>query len=561
MASIRSIVGATLTCGVIVASFAAALFASPASAVNECERPGFAASFDRRFTGCEEVTRIPIHWRGHSAEVVVLKTEGLVLDARSNAVVSLLRRTVDRVAAGLNEMGSDFDLDTVYVMLTDDRSASNEAEAYANPLSARFPDQCHVAVFVGTTGAEAGYVTFVMAHELFHCVQMSTWEAGLRIRDNSWWVEGSAEYFANLAFPGTDYSSQYVTGFHEASADTPLTDMSYENAVFFSWIDQRLGAPRVRAFMHNVSNADGGEQARAAAAAALDADQWLNFAKDYVAGEVQLPGGVAVGPPTDMPTQSADTPLTLIGSPLVIARATLTYEAGRYENRIEREGGPESARHGGAWATLPSTLNIACEQDKEYIFAAMSAAAAGVETVITPTRTEERTCVPCGDTTTRRPRNSCLIGTWHFPGHQDFCSNFSARLGATGARVVECNPGTGEVTFAADGTATSSETGQHIVVNMSPGLTMQIDQQMQSSGRWSTNGAELQLCDATSTLSGVQIISGGGQTRSNPVNQTAPTSAAGATFACTPTTLTITSREAPGAFLGIGPEMVLQRRR
>lgn len=552
--------GAALNIGVIAASLAAALFATPASATNECATPGFAASFDRRFTGCEEITRIPIRWSGHSTEIVVLKTDGLDIDERSNEAIARLRETAGRVGAALTEMGGDFELDTVFVMLTEERSAVNGAEAYANSYDPRYPDQCHVSVFIGSTGREADYVTFVMAHELFHCVQMGTWEEGMLISNNEWWVEGAAEYFANLAFPATRHSAGMVAEFHERSADTALTRLDYANVVFFSWVDQRFGPRHVRAFIEDVAPADGDEASRAAAEAALSADQWLDFAKDYVGGEIQLPGGVSVGPPTEMPSQSADAPLTLIGSPLVIARAKMNFDPGRYENSIERTGGPNAARHDGAWGALPARLDLACEQNGEFIFAAMSAGAAGTETVITPTRTEERACAPCA-AAARPSRNACLVGTWAFSGHQDFCSTFAARLTANGATVLECIPGAGEVTFAANGAATSSETGQHIVVRMSSGTMMQIDQQVQSSGRWQTNGGAIELCEATSTLSGTQVISSGTQTRTQPVNQTAPVASARATFTCSPTTLTITTMNTPGGFLGIGPEMVLRRRR
>lgn len=569
MTSVRTILGAILIGFLIALGCAAVLFAQPQPASAECATPGFAASFDRRFTGCEEVTRIPIRWSGRSAEMVVLKTEGLALTARTNEVISHLRRTADRVGGSLDEMGGDFEVDTIFVMLTDERSAVNGADAYAFPPET-WPDQCHVSVFVGSTGADAGYVTFVMAHEIFHCVQMATWEDGegrpcvgadeLEFC-NSWWVEGSAEYFSNLAFPGTSYSSGNVADFHSNSGDTALINLSYENVVLFSWIDQRFGAPRVRAFLERVSDSADPEAARAAAEAALSPEQWLDFAKFYVAGDVQLPGGVDVGPPTDMPIQGAEEPLVLAGGPLILLRATLTYEAGRYDNLIDRRDGLFSVHHNGEWGELPEQLDIGCDQQKNYVFAALSAGAEGVNTIVTPAQTEERTCTPCDIAEPRRPIRSCLVGTWDFPGHQDFCATMATRMAPSGARIVQCNPGTGEVTFAADGTATSTATGQHIVVSMAAGLSLEIDQQMQSQGRWAVDGDALQLCEATSTLTGTQTVTGGGQTRVNPVNHTAPTSAAGATVACTRTTLTITSATAPGAFLGIGPEMVLTRRR
>jgi hypothetical protein len=128
--------------------------------------------------------------------------------------------------------------------------------------------------------------------------------------------------------------------------------------------------------------------------------------------------------------------------------------------------------------------------------------------------------------------------------------------------VLECNAGTGEVTFNADGTVTSRATGENVRVRMSNGSVMHIVHELtEGHANWSTDHGEIEFCDARTTMTGMTTITASnGSSRQAPINETTPASSGGASYVCTPTTLTITTHDAPGAFLGAGPEMVLQRR-
>ena len=75
-----------------------------------------------------------------------------------------------------------------------------------------------------------GDIPTSIAHEMFHCVQyaslspeqMATYGAG-----GDWWIEGSAEYFANLTLPGRNYHPDLIEAFQSRATSTSLLDFTY----------------------------------------------------------------------------------------------------------------------------------------------------------------------------------------------------------------------------------------------------------------------------------------------------------------------------------------------
>jgi|CXWL01.1.fsa_nt_gi hypothetical protein len=565
----RSVVSfAWLNLLVVIFCLAAVITARPALAVNDCSDPAYAAAIDPRVGagGCVEVARIPIPHRGGVAFMRILCTTDLEVDARANNVIAWLRVVAARTGQAMDELGA-VDIDDVSILLTpfdvDDLGVA-DVDATAHWPNSEFPGQCLVAMYLGSFGDEltAEALQFTMAHELFHCVQFKTWDHGPSTATAFWWVEGSAEYFAALAFPEIDGARSSIEDFDANSRTQSLLSMQYEDLVLFSWVDTRAGPSGVKYALDVLAEARTLAAARGAAERAFGRDNLLSFAQDYIDGAINLPRGRALNASPRIPTQGADVPLHLEGEPFVLVRAQVNYEAGDYRNAIEGDDGRYAAAHQArAWAALPTSLNLECDDDKEYTFAALSTADPGVDITITPSRLSEHTCAPCGaEASERLSHNSCLVGAWHFPGHRDFCATFAARLGSAGATVLECNPGTGEVTFGADGAAVARVTGEMVRVQMNSDMQMHIVHELtESRANWSTDHGELAFCNANTTMTGMTTITGGGASRQAPINVSTPMMSGGASYNCTRTTLTVTSHDAPGAFLGVGPEIVLQR--
>src|SRR6185295_1707414 len=108
-------------------------------------------------------------------------------------------------------------------------------------------------------------------------------------------VEGTAEYFAHLAIPGTHYHDGIVAGFARQVRSTSLLDMAYEDVVFFSWLGGAHGAPAVKHFIDIVSPGRDRASYRANAETALRPSDWKDFATAFIGNDIRLPGWAATG--------------------------------------------------------------------------------------------------------------------------------------------------------------------------------------------------------------------------------------------------------------------------
>ncbi len=564
MRSMRISVFAWLNVVVVIVCLSVTLVAQPALAVNDCSDASYVQAFDARLGGgaCEEVARIPIPFRGGRAVMRVLRTPDVVMDARTNALIGWLRDVAGRTGESMNAMGG-LELDDVSILMTGFSRPSDGADAMAMAIwpNPAYSGQCLIPMFLGDFDEGAEQFEFYIAHEIFHCIQFKTWDYGPATAGAYWWAEGSAEYFAALTIPEADGPRDSIEHFDERSSDQSLLSMSYENVVLFSWVGGRANPSGVKHTLDILAEARTSGAVADAAERAFGRDNLLAFAQDYLDSAIALPHGRAMQSSPRIPTQEADRPLHLAGDPFVVVRGQINYEAGRYENRVDvREGRYQAAREPRTWAALPGDLNIECNAETSYVFAAFSTLDAGVDIEVTPNNVQERTCVACGAAAReRRQRNSCLVGTWHFAGHQNFCANFAARVAESGARVLECIPGTSDVTFSADGTAVARASGQSIFVQLNSEMTMRTQQDVVGNANWSTEDGEVTFCEAASTMTGMTTINANGLTTSSPIDQSTPPEDGSASFVCTATTLTVLNHEAPAAFLGIGPEMVLQR--
>ncbi|MGQ0531823.1 MAG: hypothetical protein ACT4OF_03915 [Caulobacteraceae bacterium] len=560
----RSTIGVVLNVAALLACACALLVALPARALVDCGMNDTIYSADPRLrgSGCEEVTIVPIRWSGGEARMRVVRTVDADVERGVNAT-AWIRETAARVGSALDVLGGDYRLGQITVVITAlDPLEIRGLPAYAFAYHKDRPGDCIVPVYPpsGSIETETAMAGFVFAHEIFHCAQFATWPETTRSLEQSWWMEGSAEYFANVAFPGPNaHSTPQVHSFDRRSPDTSLLNMTYDNFVLFAWLYESGGSARFRYFLQHVASVSGSEH-RAAAESAFAPEVWQDFAQQYIDQRLHYPGGAPLDSHPSLTPEhdaSAETPIVFRALPLVLARASIRVEPGRYRFATTVTHGPYAASHEeGAWAPLPATMETECDGERVIKLATMTASNAGVQVEIRSTREGEAAC-SCAAAT--RSRNSCLVGTWSFAGYGDFCGAFAARLIRGGASLMECNPGTSEVTFSRDGTVVAQSTGTRALVQMSHNMMMETTQSVESRAFWGTAGDQLDFCDAGSILTGMTIISGPGSSSSSPSSQATPIESGSATFTCTRTTLTIVNHEAPGTFLGIGPEMALHR--
>jgi hypothetical protein len=294
-----------------------------------------------------------------------------------------------------------------------------------------------------------------LAHEIFHCAQQQTWPAAMRVAGNDWWVEGSAEYFANLAVPGSPFGWGWINAFDTASLTRSITDMAYANVVFFTWIDNRDGPAGVGAFLDQMR---GGDQT-AVLRSLVPQDQWISFIEAWLDGQITQPGGGAIVPAPYAHFAKVfrrSDELAMETGAYVIPRWGATFvENKRFDLTLNPGSGTPTVHmrplDGTGWADPPPQINTCVGEEQYIVYAA---------TVDGPA--DATLSVETDDDTTGGA--CCLIGEWKptadaLAGFADFGMEVGAGPIAAQGGDMQCgymdgdwllsfrNDGTGDVTF------------------------------------------------------------------------------------------------------------------
>lgn len=399
-------------------------------------------------------------------------------------------------AAAIARLG-DVQLEDITILLADD-FPPRDGEVFsdiAGQAEFRNDDgECHVIFFLAGPASDTAYAASIVAHELFHCVQVAnlttaqvTSGANGTGAGGDWWLEGSASWFAALAVPDPGTMPEEVAEFDRFSPTTPLNRQAYSAAPFFLWLGAELGPEGMLPFLRNMAGSNAEAAQRAAMAAALPQERWLDFAEAYLDGAIRYPDGRPLGSSPqagDAWDWSATRTQRLVLEPFVLARATATFQCGRWRASVApasaHSARPES---GGGWAPLPEEIDAnAASGGARYRFAAMSAAPSRVTMNIVGTKESG-----CGDCAGVRTTDACLVGAWRLTGGG--AAEWMRRQGVPGSYSTS---GEG-ITFHSDGTfITGVVAGEmHVEGRDSRGDG---DASAQAGGRWSTSGGVLNMC-------------------------------------------------------------------
>ncbi|MBO9357635.1 hypothetical protein GG851_26890 [Bordetella petrii] len=188
--------------------------AAPAhAAFGDCFDPSYRARFDPRLEtiphDCVERLRVDVSTDSGARRIRLVhdRDAGWAL---LPGVVNEFERGIRAAAEALQQIGS-FDMDDVTVLLIDGlppREGSSESFSDIAATAGASNHECHIGAYLLSPGGTVSYAAYVVAHEIFHCVQ----RASLTPAQNStgglgtgsggdWWLEGSAEWFAALSLP------------------------------------------------------------------------------------------------------------------------------------------------------------------------------------------------------------------------------------------------------------------------------------------------------------------------------------------------------------------------
>jgi hypothetical protein len=363
-----------------LAAFAVAAFFSSPAAAEYCESIAWEGA---RFPdgACERAHEATIRYSGRTATLRLL-VESETLSPSLRARIPVLRRVVDEVAAGvgpaLTRIGAVALPGTIHIVIVND---THREGAHAETVRrSTEPEDCPLIVYSAAAMAD-GALARTLAHEMFHCAQYRTWPRQMAAEGSRWWNEGSAEWFEDLALPGRAADSDMFEAlrvFRTRSGAFPLTENTYSNMVFFSW----LGPERIAGYVAQL--AAGAESQLEGALRALDEDEYQRFAQDYIDEKIATPSGYLLAGPEFGPSvppvhtttgrEGADPPYapSTLHPALTLARGEIIFAPGDYAPRGDYGGRfVVFSERDQEWRALSSPLRADCGR-KRVKFAAMS---------------------------------------------------------------------------------------------------------------------------------------------------------------------------------------------
>lgn len=387
--------------------------ATPAHAFGSCRTGGYLRSFDERLPAtlaaeCRELLRVDVVTRRLRVPMRLI-AYGATPSFDEGTLIAQVRQLAAKTGAAMDLLG-DLDLSRVTILLTDmpspDVGAASMTHAWTEGVQDR--GECKVTLFKLPRTVSDEEFLITVSHEIFHCVQAKTWTSKYQLYPiGSWWIEGSAEYFAHLVAPNTSLMDPRARDFDAASPDTALIDMEYEASIFFLWLHQTAG-PRagVKRLIDAMASTGGRTEQASALRAALPLDRFVAFAQDYLDGQIRQPGGRRVPSSVRFPTTTVFTgPRTKSSSvqPFVIGREMFVFRAGKsYDLKtLVSDGGRVRFQDLGSssWGDPPTRVN-ACSEDQIFAIAFVS----------TDARATADFKVTGADALDRRA--CCLIGDW-----------------------------------------------------------------------------------------------------------------------------------------------------
>lgn len=359
---------------------------------------------------CVEIARIPFNTGTETKTVRIVRLASDTAHGDDGRWLPIIRDAVNASSAQVRELGG-LRIADVTVLLSNLRATDPDTGRADNTHAAALgvsATECNIVFYKLGGSVPSSEYAFTFAHEIFHCIQSTSFRSRDHFAAALWWVEGSAEYFAHRVRPGTRYSDGLISQFNVQSLRVSLLDMDYENVVFFMWLGQNGGSRRFLNFLGGMPETEGRDAQLRALQRQMPREQWQSFIEAALNGRINKPGG------GNLPRLSAGLPpesvlgpklIALRSGAYVIPRRNIVFQHGKnYPLTLEGIGNGLFVRmrlssNANSWASPPESVK-ACERDRSYVtyWTSVEEDGSGTLRVGTPERLEERTC--------------CLIGNW-----------------------------------------------------------------------------------------------------------------------------------------------------
>lgn len=397
-------------------------------------------------------------------------------------------------------------------------------------------------------------MAFVMAHELFHCVQNAS-IPNFNRTSSPWWTEGSANWFAHMAQPyeAVDVYSDYERDFEQDSPVKTLGDFSYESWPFFTWLAQHRGsAHAVMLFLMGMPESR--HHSNAAIASLLTPEDWDEFAKQYSAYQIRISESVPLDPRPRVTLHKTRIQLPNINDEKEVPfkrhtggldRYKIILEAGDWElsttgsgamflSEIMTSGDPNPDWQEISSSTAKLELSVPCDKEKSYALVGFGSHSPHDTFPLKIRKAGD----PCELTCAKPPESfdTCLAGLWRETDLliPELAENMVIKqLRTARARGVDVifaepvvtfipkgslSPKNSVATVELTGSGTANMHGQEVKIEITLG---------RGNATWGTSGNQdtgfkLLICPQTASIRGKATLSKSGHTQTIPFGVDVP---------------------------------------
>lgn len=331
-------------------------------------------------------------------------------------------------------------------------------------------ETCPVLVYPSAFSFDEEKLKQLIAHEVFHCFQITNFREqtlwGIRHEENSWWLEGSAQFFSNLVYPNADLEYDPMFGHYDAIEAITAQPRVYSTSVFFQSFYNSNGrnGRAILEFYNHMPTTTGLSQESAFNSVANMSDFFHKFArKIYLRDIIDSNGRIAptlrVSPnPVSLSLDEVQE-VELINKSFSILPYRVNFprkgnyhleirgsNLSRYKISFKRSDTPPNEE----WLEFPHTIKIGCSANEDYdIIITRLGESVDNDSVTLYAQREERD--DCGCKISSRPTHSCLFGEWQLD-HSSLRAFYERMFSTIPNMFFDESLGDFRVSFSNDGT-------------------------------------------------------------------------------------------------------------
>lgn len=296
---------------------------------------------------------------------------------------------------------------------------------YGHTSSVFADNRCFVLLYEPVTSTfSPDWLPFMIAHEVFHCVQRAAYPQEYN-PSAYWWQEGSAEFGANLVHPTLNHEFNHTYGYQHRRV---LFDQGagYPTEIFFQSFTTGYGVDAFSDLLAQMPDTtDPSAQYSILASIPVFREAFHDFGEQYVDMNVKDTGGGNVsqaGPEAEARlavTGDLNTEVTSAAFVVTLYEFQLEPEK-RYRLRVNLEDPLQvSYKLAGVsdWTRAASGTEFEIDQScssPQSLQMVVTAVSDLPDLFSAQVSFEEEACQQCPNGMSRRPP-SCLIGTWTVP--------------------------------------------------------------------------------------------------------------------------------------------------